>query len=337
MFEAMMVTLQMVADRLGVHVTTVSKALRGNPAIARATRERVERTAKEMGYVPDPRLRALADYREAKRGRAYQASLAWVHCHGKTEPMERFPAYGDYWKGAQERAGSLGYSLDRYWVPEGETGMARLLRTLEARGVPGLVLAPLAQPGVLRDLDWSPFSVVTIGFTLREPGFHRVSVDHYRLMRTLIDQLTAEGARRIGCYLNAEEQERVERRMAAAARMHVMGDSIRVKLYERPDRRSFMAWLGRHRFDAVISGCRELPEWLAGTRRAVKVVDYAYDAGRSVVSGMYHNNRRIGEEAVALLDSMVRRAERGVPEESVELLVEARWIGASGKGSPTSA
>jgi len=59
------------------------------------------------------------------------------------------------------------------------------------------------------------------------------------------------------------------------------------------------------------------------------VVSYALDSDSEVIGGMYHNNRAIGEQAIVYLDGMIRRGERGIPDEGVELLLEARWIPAS--------
>ncbi|WP_438431805.1 LacI family DNA-binding transcriptional regulator [Gorillibacterium sp. sgz500922] len=44
------VTLQMIADRVGVSKALVSKALGGDPAVNDGTREEIRRTAQEMGY-----------------------------------------------------------------------------------------------------------------------------------------------------------------------------------------------------------------------------------------------------------------------------------------------
>ncbi|RYG71370.1 LacI family transcriptional regulator [bacterium] len=53
------VTLRDIAQVAGVHVMTVSDALRGNPRVAAATRERVEKIAQELNYVPNFAARAL--------------------------------------------------------------------------------------------------------------------------------------------------------------------------------------------------------------------------------------------------------------------------------------
>jgi LacI family transcriptional regulator len=53
------VTLKDLAARLGLSVTTVSRALAGYGDVAEATRQRVLQAAEEMGYVPDVTARRL--------------------------------------------------------------------------------------------------------------------------------------------------------------------------------------------------------------------------------------------------------------------------------------
>lgn len=48
------VTIRDVAAAAGVSVATVSRAMRGLPSVAPATRRKVEAAATELGYVPDP-------------------------------------------------------------------------------------------------------------------------------------------------------------------------------------------------------------------------------------------------------------------------------------------
>lgn len=53
------VTLKDLAAKLGLSVTTVSRALSGYSDVAEATRQRVLQAAEEMGYVPDATARRL--------------------------------------------------------------------------------------------------------------------------------------------------------------------------------------------------------------------------------------------------------------------------------------
>ena len=56
------VTLAAIAAQAGVHVTTVSLALRNSPRLPIATRDRIRKLADELGYAPDPMLQALVAY-----------------------------------------------------------------------------------------------------------------------------------------------------------------------------------------------------------------------------------------------------------------------------------
>lgn len=47
-------SLQDIAARLGVHPSTVSRALRNHPAISEAVRLRVQAVAREFAYKPNP-------------------------------------------------------------------------------------------------------------------------------------------------------------------------------------------------------------------------------------------------------------------------------------------
>ena len=54
-----MVSLKDISVRCGVSVATVSKALNGHKDVSEATREKLVRVAKEMGYFPNSQARAL--------------------------------------------------------------------------------------------------------------------------------------------------------------------------------------------------------------------------------------------------------------------------------------
>ncbi len=55
----MPITIRNVAKKLGLSITTVSRALDGYDDVADQTRARVIRTAREMGYVPSRAARQL--------------------------------------------------------------------------------------------------------------------------------------------------------------------------------------------------------------------------------------------------------------------------------------
>ena len=65
-----MMRLKDIAQRAGVSVMTVSKALRDEPDVSAATKTRIKLLAQQMGYVPDSDRPGLAHAHHA-------SSLAW--------------------------------------------------------------------------------------------------------------------------------------------------------------------------------------------------------------------------------------------------------------------
>jgi LacI family transcriptional regulator len=63
-----MATIKDIARELGVDSSTVSLALRDHPAIAAATRERIQRAAARMNYAPNRAAQALLPCSLAPRG-----------------------------------------------------------------------------------------------------------------------------------------------------------------------------------------------------------------------------------------------------------------------------
>ena len=63
-----MVSLKDISARCGVSVATVSKALNGHKDVSKATRERLLKAAKEMGYFPNSQARALKTNRTYNLG-----------------------------------------------------------------------------------------------------------------------------------------------------------------------------------------------------------------------------------------------------------------------------
>ena len=67
-----MVSMKDIAQRCGVSVATVSKALNGQKDIGEETRRRVEQVAKELGYLSNAAARAL------KTNRSYHIGVLFV-------------------------------------------------------------------------------------------------------------------------------------------------------------------------------------------------------------------------------------------------------------------
>jgi len=119
-----------LADYLGINVSSVSRALKGDPQISVQLRERVTEAARELSYRPDPAVSALAHYRWEKRGGGKGLTLAFI----ADRTISVRPGFEDL----KSTAVSMGYVLDPIEV-DASVSSRSLLRVLKSRGVAGVL------------------------------------------------------------------------------------------------------------------------------------------------------------------------------------------------------
>ena len=94
-----MVSLKDISVRCGVSVATVSKALNGHKDVSEATKERLIKAAKEMGYFPNSQARAL------KTNRTYNLGVMFLDEAGSGLTHEFFARLLNSFKIEAEGAG----------------------------------------------------------------------------------------------------------------------------------------------------------------------------------------------------------------------------------------
>jgi LacI family transcriptional regulator len=92
-----MVRLKDIAQRIGVSVMTVSKALRDEPDVSAATKARIKSLARQMGYVPDSSAQGL----RTKTTKLF----------GLIIPSITNPIFARIIMAIEERAHELGYDI----------------------------------------------------------------------------------------------------------------------------------------------------------------------------------------------------------------------------------
>jgi len=127
-----MVRLKDIAERAGVSVMTVSKALRDEPDVSANTKARIKVLAQQLGYVPDSSAQGL---------RTRTTKL-----FGLVIPSLANPIFSRIVLAIQERVYELGYDLllaYTLYIPEREEiSICRFL----SRRVDGLFLCPVYRP-----------------------------------------------------------------------------------------------------------------------------------------------------------------------------------------------
>lgn len=324
---------QDIALKAGVHITTVSLALRDDPRLAEPTRKRIRKLAEEMGYTPDPMLAALTVHRNRSKRLHHQGTLAWIY-----PPMvkgERSPSFPGYFSGAEERCAELGYKLEVFHFSE--LGGNRLSGVLHARNIKGLLIPPQAHSRAHLDFDWSEFSAVCFGFTLNWPRLHLITNAQYSSSRLAARMLRTRGYRRLGFVTTRETDERTDQNFLAGflSEQHGFNPADRIPPLVLDDTTitqecgEFAAWHKRHRPDVVLFHYPTVPEFL---RRLKIGTDKCGQASLSLterdgaLAGVYQNDPLIGRKAVDFLIDMLHRNERGIPPHRFQFFVESEWV-----------
>jgi LacI family transcriptional regulator len=326
------VTLAAVAERAGVHRSTVSLALRNHPRIPEETRRRIQALATQMGYRPNPLVSALMQLRRSMGPVPVRANLAYLTAFPTRYGWREHPP--NFFPGADARARELGYRITDFWLREPRMTPQRMARILKARGTHGIIISrpPPGTPTI--DFPWNEFASVSLGVTLEEPDTHRVSHHHFYDARLAFDHARALGYRRIGLAVLHLKYPRAQQRWIGG----VLARSLEIPPEDRveplvlqhyvPQR--LTDWIRRERVDVVISGetvpC--LAELSAARIRIPDDIGFAalniFDR-EPVRAGVYHDPAHTGATAVDLLVSQLYRNEQGLPAVPTEVMLNGKW------------
>lgn len=330
-------TLQDVAEKAGVHRSTVSLALRDNPRISLEVRRKVQRIAGELGYRSNPLVTALMRSRRTQ-SEAKHVVLAYVTCYPTRYGWR--PAHHDrpdYFPGAAARAKELGYMLEHFWLAEPGMTPARFAHILVSRGINGLLIGRLP-PGLCKiDLPWGHFSSVALGLTLTEPDLHRVAEDGFASASEAMQRCLAEGYKRIGFVMTEPDDSpnMGDRWLGAYMRLQLKlepRNRIPYCEYRPPGEFSehFMRWFGEHRPDVVLATHADpivnlLEEHGQNLPHNVKLYLLVNDKLEQGFTGIHLDPGIVGALAVDMVVGMLHRGETGLPTEAHHVLVPGKW------------
>ena len=327
-------TLQDVADRAGVHRSTVALALRDHPRIPEATRQRVAALAEKLGYRPNPLVTALMQSRRSGR-RVKHVTIAYV-----TNYPTRYgwrPAHHarpDFFPGAEARAKELGYRLEHFWRAEAGMTTERFCDILTTRGISGVIIGRLPPEMDAIELLWKRYACVALGMTLRSPRLHRVTENHFDTAAQAMQQCLERGYRRVGfAFTDANDSPDVGERWLGAyltgQRKFPSRDRLPLCPGEPATAAQFAAWFNRHRPDALlVNHAPPVHAWLRALGKEVPhdvgLVELE-DHPEQGSSGIYYDPDKIGALAVEMLAGLMHRNDKGIPADPHEVLLSGEW------------
>ncbi|MFA6286524.1 MAG: LacI family DNA-binding transcriptional regulator [Opitutaceae bacterium] len=327
------VTLRDIAARAQVHLSTVSLALKNSPLLRPKTRARILDIAAQLGYTPDPMLSALVAYSRRSRTPAYQATLAWIDNWPQQGALRKVKSFNEYFLGAQERATQLGYKLEEFWLHAPGITLPRVADILRARSIQGLIVAPQEHDGNKLNFDFTHFSAVALGYSLRPARLHIVTNHQAQSIALLVEKLTGLGYKRIGLYLHADWDKKVNHGcisgFSSAQKSLPAKNRVTPRITENVGKEDFLKWFNRTRPDAVIT--MKITPWIADWIKPLRVpedvgvANFSANPDDPKIAGVYQNDRLIGASAADVVIGMLQRNEVGLPSNLIYTLVGGIW------------
>ncbi len=174
-----------IAERAGVSVATVSRALSGSSLVTDETRKRIHELARELNYRPNVSARNL-------RTRRSMSVLLVVRDVGN-------PFYLEILKGVEATARAAGYAVlmgNTENDPDREVEYFNMLRDGHADGMI-LMTGKLPEPQPGESAAVSHLPIVVALEMIETAGFPHVQIDNSAAARSAVEHLIALGHRRI--------------------------------------------------------------------------------------------------------------------------------------------
>lgn len=317
-------TIRDIAQALGLSKSTVHRALTGQRGISVETQERVAETARALGYRPDPLYSILgAHHRTTRTKELLVAYLA--------EDLSLVSNGIDVFDRAFARAAELGYRVERV-SPTSIAADKVLMDVLYHRGFVGALLGRVRasdRPLILRN---SQIPVVACGRVDASP-VHTVAPDASESVRLAWDRAMAAGYRKIGvapcAHLPsvADDSSRLGAVLARQKECLSPDEGLPPFLGGIGDTDGLVRWAKRHRPEVIIG---------FGAAHYYFLRDGGIDMNRTAylalqaepqgpVAGYIQKLDTLADEAVNLLDQLIRHRKTSLPEEPLLVLIPGVW------------
>jgi LacI family transcriptional regulator/LacI family repressor for deo operon, udp, cdd, tsx, nupC, and nupG len=200
----MPVTIKDIAKAAGVSHTTVSRALKGNPAISLETTERIRQLSRHMGYVPSAVAQSLLSRRTQTIGMVITTIAD--------------PFIAQVVEGAEQKAQEAGYSIFLSTSHNDPDREIAVVETFHRRRVDAIIVTS-SRVGSLYSSQLDQIQIPVVLINNQEEGgyLHSVAVDDLQGAQLAVEHLLMLGHCQIG-YIGALDRPKSNARRLAGYR-----------------------------------------------------------------------------------------------------------------------
>jgi len=332
-----------IAERVGVSVMTVSRALRGIQLRQPGLAEEIRRVAEELGYRPDPLVQNLMERRRRRTRGETGVVVAWLG-RGGAKWMEASGAdtrhpFVRYYAGAKAALERRGYRLEDFG-PILPPQRRQIERILQARGVPGILLGPAMEEAPVPIERTESLAMVQVGRSRHHPLIDRVANDPFHAMATCMEKLAEAGYRRIGYFDGWEHNLRSERRWEAAYLLSRHRTQRIDPLFLEKNRDftpgRLVEYAKENDLDAIVSARAIVWEWIQENQK-LQGLGFACpnrEGQNSRMPGVEVAFEQIGAAAAEFLVNNIHSQRRGLVNPAHTLSIRGTWHGGSLTAAP---
>ncbi|MBK1879305.1 LacI family DNA-binding transcriptional regulator [Pelagicoccus mobilis] len=340
-------TLKDVAKAAEVHVSTVSRALKRDPALPADTITRINSIAKQLGYRRNPLTTALMEARRRGSPARFQASIGLLAFSNKHTQNSERSWLARVYKGASEAAKESGFAIEIYnLIQDGTNRPEQLERVLDSRGVQGLILPPEHEAPLPFELPWDKYSYLSLhtGRATNTPRFNQIASNHHSSTTLACSQSYKRGYKKVGLVLRDHPSNQVDYGRLVLGAFYARS-SLEPEENQIPPLKitelevdTIAKWVKKHGPDVIIfagggfSLTFDQKELIK--RLATKGVSIGSEIGMVVlcqlpgegIAGIDERPEEIGKHALQLLGDQVCRNERGIPSDPLTHFVDGIWV-----------
>ncbi|WFB35440.1 LacI family DNA-binding transcriptional regulator [Kiritimatiellota bacterium B12222] len=329
------ITMKDIAEKAGVHPSSVSMALKNHPRIGKDTRQRIQKLAKEMGYVPDPALSALSAYRSAQKPTHSMGELAILSHYKELKPSTN-DTQGLIKKGLLERAAQTGHSLCNFNVNDKNFTARRVNQIIRSRNIQGIILLRLdAFPmRFLQEIKWDSLAAVRISRRPAWPPITHIEHNQYASMQVCIQKLIRRGYQKIGLIQQWRNLKAIgffpEAAYLQTLQRSKHAQPAPIFYTDRPDYPQIADWISAHNIDAVISNrppSELIPhaQTCAQTFKNIGFVSTNLIQPTGELAGIDQNLSALGERAIDVVVANIHRGVKGFPKVTSQIMIQGTW------------
>ena len=244
--------------------------------------------------------------------------------------------------GIQERAISYGYRTEEFLLRD-YPDPHRLAHVLRNRGIRGLLVGQVFQPGFSAAFDWGRFAAVAVCEGYERPPINLIMPNHFKAVQDAWDRAVKLGYRRIGlalfdmpsaidfhdrCAAFIERQRRVDKSNSVPILAFTPNDANGTGGYAR-NVRQMDAWVRRHAPDVVLGFNSYFLALLNDTGRhppeRVAFLNLWIMDSNPDATGFRLDQDDVGCRGVEWLDALLRAGQVGLPEHPATMSINLSW------------